>query len=132
MAAMPSEAPKPLPPQLWTHPAPDSTRMAEFMRAVNQKHGLRLDSYADLYQWSIDHISQFWADIWDFTGVTAERCYDQVGGATESRVSVYIYPGVYLSAWCPGMVSIGVLTLRRWCRWKLPSSPDQTSLRDPV
>ncbi|KAK6580551.1 hypothetical protein PZA11_006787 [Diplocarpon coronariae] len=67
--------PKPL---LWTHPDPDSTRMMKFMRGVNDKFGLNLQTYDSLYKWSIDHISEFWGEVWDFTGVTAERSYNEV------------------------------------------------------
>ncbi len=70
---------------LWTHPDPDSTRMTEFMRGVNRKYGLKLNSYDELYQWSIDNIAAFWGEVWDFTGVTAERHYDEVRRVFVSR-----------------------------------------------
>lgn len=63
---------------LWTHPDPDSTRMAEFMWAVNRKHRLKLKTYDQLYRWSIDNIAEFWGEVWDFTGVTAEKVYEEV------------------------------------------------------
>ncbi|KAK0111098.1 hypothetical protein ONS95_001475 [Cadophora gregata] len=69
---------KPSKPMLWTHPDPDSTRMAEFMRGVNSKYQLSLKTYEDLYRWSIGNIAEFWGDVWDFTGITAEQPYDEV------------------------------------------------------
>jgi hypothetical protein len=63
---------------LWRHPDPDSTRMAEFMRGINRKYGLKLESYDDLYRWSIDDIASFWGEVWDFTGITAEKGLDEV------------------------------------------------------
>ncbi|KAK2629737.1 hypothetical protein QTJ16_000557 [Diplocarpon rosae] len=63
---------------LWTHPNPESTRMMKFMRGVNNKFVLNLETYDDLYKWSIDHLSEFWGEVWDFTGVTAERLYTEV------------------------------------------------------
>ena len=65
---------------LWTHPNPDSTRMTEFMRKVNGKYGLHLKTYEDLYRWSIDSLSEFWGEAWDFTGVTVSKPFDEVGG----------------------------------------------------
>ena len=86
---------KPGKPMLWTHPDPDSTRMAEFMRGVNTKYGLSLKNYEDLYQWSIDHIADFWGGVWDFTGVTAEKHYDEVGiilrHVTSMSLSIVVY-----------------------------------------
>jgi acetoacetyl-CoA synthetase len=69
---------------LWTHPNPDSTRMTEFMRKVNGKYGLHLKTYEDLYRWSIDSLSEFWSEVWDFTGVTVSKPFDEVSG-------IYIY-----------------------------------------
>jgi acetoacetyl-CoA synthetase len=64
--------------KLWTHPGPESTRMAEFKRGVNKKYGLKLKNYDDLYKWSIDDIGSFWGEVWDFTGITASKHYDKV------------------------------------------------------
>jgi hypothetical protein len=64
--------------RLWTHPDTESTRMAEFMRGVNQKYGMKLRSYDDLYRWSIDDIVSFWGEVWDFTGITSPKHYDEV------------------------------------------------------
>jgi acetoacetyl-CoA synthetase len=65
---------------LWTHPNPDSTRMTEFMRKVNGKYGLQLKTYENLYKWSIDSLSEFWSEVWDFTGVTVSKPFDEVSG----------------------------------------------------
>ncbi|PBP24094.1 acetoacetyl-CoA synthase [Diplocarpon rosae] len=65
-------------PLLWTHPDPESTRMMKFMRGVNNKFGRKLETYDDLHKWSINNISEFWGEVWDFTGVTAERSYNEV------------------------------------------------------
>jgi acetoacetyl-CoA synthetase len=70
---------------LWTHPDPDSTRIIEFMRGVNRKYGLKVKTYNELYQWSINNIAVFWGEVWDFTGITAEKHYDEVGQISLSR-----------------------------------------------
>jgi acetoacetyl-CoA synthetase len=64
---------KPSKPMLWTHPDPESTRMTEFMQRVNQKYHLDLQTYDDLFNWSIDQIGDFWSETWDFTGIVAEK-----------------------------------------------------------
>jgi acetoacetyl-CoA synthetase len=56
----------------------ESTNMYAFMRTINRQHNLSLDSYADLYQWSVDHIAEFWAAWWQYAGIQASRPYDQV------------------------------------------------------
>jgi acetoacetyl-CoA synthetase len=59
------------PAKLWEHPNPQSTQMYKFLQLVNQKYGngKKIESYGDLHCWSIDHIADFWAEIWQMTGV---------------------------------------------------------------
>lgn len=65
-------------PILWTHPDPDSSRMAGFMHRVNAKYNLKLRTYPELYKWSIDNIGLFWGEVWDSTGIVAEWGFDEV------------------------------------------------------
>jgi acetoacetyl-CoA synthetase len=65
---------------LWA-PSPEwvqGTEMARFMGWVADRHGLALDSYEQLWQWSVDELEQFWADVWEFCGVIASTPYDRV------------------------------------------------------
>lgn len=63
---------------LWTHPDPTSTPMWRFLQRVNEKRGLSLDGYRDLYRWSVDDVALFWEEVWQFVGITASRPFDQV------------------------------------------------------
>ena len=51
------------------------TRLIDF---VNKKHGLEINSYAQLYNWSTENIPDFWAAVWKFEGIKASRGYDKV------------------------------------------------------
>ncbi|MDQ7819056.1 MAG: acetoacetate--CoA ligase [Armatimonadota bacterium] len=65
---------------LWV-PSEDRIRaaaMTAFMEVVNRRHGLALRSYRELWGWSVDHIADCWAAVWDFVGIIASRGYDQV------------------------------------------------------
>jgi hypothetical protein len=64
--------------KLWEHPDPESTHMWKFMQDVNKKHQLQLKTYDDLYKWSIEHIADFWGEVWKTTGVKASQPYNQV------------------------------------------------------
>ena len=46
-----------------------NAQMTKFRLFVNQNLGLQLTNYADLYQWSIDEIADFWQQLWQFTEV---------------------------------------------------------------
>ena len=52
--------------------------MTRFTSFVNQKYGLKIDSYDDLYDWSIKKIPNFWAAMWEFAPIIASRQYDKV------------------------------------------------------
>jgi len=53
----------------------NTTRFIDF---VNKKYGLEINSYAQLYDWSIENIPDFWAAMWEFGGINASREYDKV------------------------------------------------------
>ncbi|MFH1992799.1 MAG: acetoacetate--CoA ligase [Pseudomonadota bacterium] len=55
-----------------------NTNMHRFMNFINARYGQRLTEYSALYQWSIDHIPDFWAAMWDFAEIIASKPYDQV------------------------------------------------------
>ncbi|KAF2260362.1 acetoacetyl-CoA synthase [Lojkania enalia] len=57
--------------RLWTHPAPLSTPMSDFLKHVNGKYNLHLKSYLELHQWSVENTTDFWSTVWDFVGIRA-------------------------------------------------------------
>jgi len=60
---------------LW-QPDPDSARnslLARFIAEAQRATGRNFDSYAQLWQWSVDDSAQFWQLLWSFCGVIGER-----------------------------------------------------------
>ncbi len=55
-----------------------NTNLYRFMQGINDRFGQNFKDYNALYQWSIDNITDFWAALWEFTGIIASRPYDQV------------------------------------------------------
>jgi acetoacetyl-CoA synthetase len=65
---------------LWT-PSEERIKQANvtrFIGFVNEKHGLKIDSYDELYEWSIENIQDFWEVMWEFAEIKASRRYDMV------------------------------------------------------
>ena len=65
---------------LWT-PSQERIKQANitrFISLVNEKHGLKIGSYDQLYKWSIENIPDFWAAMWEFGDMKASREYDVV------------------------------------------------------
>ncbi len=80
---------------LWV---PSKERQAEsnvsrFMEYLNRTHGLQISTYQQLYDWSVDELSDFWAVMWDFAGIKASRQYDLV------IEDIHRFPG---ASWFPG------------------------------
>ena len=79
---------------LWT-PAPErvaQSNMMRFMTAINEAHGLSLNDYDSLYEWSTSNIAAFWEAMWRFAGIIH----------TEPYTSVLENPVMPGAAWFPG------------------------------
>lgn len=66
--------------QLWK---PSLTRIEnsqvwQFAQTINQRYGLSLNSYSELYDWSIDNIPAFWQNIWESNDVIHSTPYSSV------------------------------------------------------
>ena len=68
-----------------------------FMNAVNEKYNQHFDDYAGLYQWSVDHIPDFWATMWEFAGIKASKPYDQVVDDLTRMPGAKWFPGARLN-----------------------------------
>lgn len=55
-----------------------SAVMTRFIKYVGGGHHTALSGYFDLYDWSIDHIPEFRADVWAFVDIIASKTYDKV------------------------------------------------------
>lgn len=56
----------------------EEANVTRFIDFVNKKHGLNIDSYSKLYEWSVSRLQDFWAEIWEFAEIKASRKYDVV------------------------------------------------------
>ncbi|KNG51807.1 acetoacetate-CoA ligase [Stemphylium lycopersici] len=69
----------PSPRKLWEHPDPESTAMWKFMQDANSKHGLNMQTFRDLYSWSVGpNRTDFWEDMWTTCNLIYSGDFDQV------------------------------------------------------
>ncbi len=47
----------------------EKSNMNRFIRFVNEKYGNNFSAYPDLYEWSVTHLPEFWAAMWEFGAV---------------------------------------------------------------
>ena len=59
---------------LW-QPTAQAIAKSNMMRFLLQ---VKLHSYTELYQWSIEHPEQFWLAVWQFCDVKASKSWDKV------------------------------------------------------
>ncbi len=52
--------------------------LTRYMQWLEQTKGLSLHSQEELWQWSVDHLEDFWASIWDFFHIKASKPYQTV------------------------------------------------------
>jgi acetoacetyl-CoA synthetase len=65
---------------LW-RPSTDSmqqSNMMRFLQAANTEYELQLESFTDLYRWSVDKLEDFWSLFWDWSPIRCERRFDEV------------------------------------------------------
>ncbi|XP_024901264.1 acetoacetyl-CoA synthetase [Pteropus alecto] len=63
---------------MWEPDSKRNTEMDRFRAAVSAARGLSLQNYNDLYRWSIESYSDFWAEFWKFSRIVYSRMYDEV------------------------------------------------------
>ncbi|EXJ87220.1 acetoacetate-CoA ligase [Capronia epimyces CBS 606.96] len=61
------------PTKVWEHPDISSTQIESFRKLANERHGLNLRDYHDLWRWSTEKesLNDFWLLLWEFTQVRA-------------------------------------------------------------
>jgi acetoacetyl-CoA synthetase len=75
---MPLEQSVALPRKLWEHPDPKNTRMYRFLQSANTKYNLSLQTFHDLYDWSVGPTrNDFWRHVWDEIDLIYEGSYQQ-------------------------------------------------------
>ncbi|XP_073646032.1 acetoacetyl-CoA synthetase isoform X2 [Tursiops truncatus] len=63
---------------MWEPDSKKNTQMDRFRAVVGAAYGLALQNYDDLYHWSVESYSDFWAEFWKFSGIVFSRTYDEV------------------------------------------------------
>jgi acetoacetyl-CoA synthetase len=84
---------------LWV-PSPErveNANMTRFIERVNQRHEKNFKNYNELYEWSVEAIPDFWADMWDFTGIRYSRHYDDVVDDLSRFPGARWFPGAQLN-----------------------------------
>ncbi len=74
-----------------------NSNMTKYMEFINRKQRHKCKTYGELYDWSINNISDFWASVWDFVGVKASKQYDAVVDDPQKLPGAKWFPGAKLN-----------------------------------
>ncbi len=75
----------------------EDSNINKFITAVNKRRNLEISNYRELYDWSIGAIPDFWAAVWDFTGIRASQGYDYVVDNREKMPGASWFGGARLN-----------------------------------
>ncbi len=85
--------------QLW-RPSEEQVRrtnMFRFMTRINERYKENFSEYNGLHQWSVDHLPEFWAEMWDWAGIIAESPYERVIDDPSKMPGAQWFPGARLN-----------------------------------
>ena len=68
-----------------------------FIAFVNTKYGLQLQSYEQLYKWSVNSIPDFWSAVWEFAEVKSSKPYTKVVDDINRFPGAKWFPGARLN-----------------------------------
>ncbi|HTP01296.1 MAG TPA: acetoacetate--CoA ligase [Anaerolineales bacterium] len=53
-----------------------ASNIQRFIDEINRTHDLHISGYQQLYDWSVNELSDFWAVMWEFAGIRYSQPYD--------------------------------------------------------
>ena len=74
----------------------ESSKLTAFARRIEAKHGVRFADYESLWRWSVEHLEEYWAEVWDFFDIAPGTAYDAVL-ADRSMPGAVWFPGARLN-----------------------------------
>ena len=78
---------------LWTpsHSRTSNAPITSFISKIKEKHALSLESFSDVYRWSLDNNELFWNEVWDFCEIIGQRKGKVLSNETKMYLSSF-YP----------------------------------------
>ena len=64
--------------KLWSPPSGIRTNIDDFKDIIINKYRIQLESYWDLYEWSIKNIDKFWEEFWLYSDIKHSVPFDEV------------------------------------------------------
>ncbi|HSS99410.1 MAG TPA: AMP-binding protein, partial [Terriglobales bacterium] len=80
---------------LWqpTQTVIENANLTHYMRWLDETRQLHFETYPELHRWSVEHLEDFWASLWDYFGL-------KFSGKWETPLVARVMPG---AVWFPGV-----------------------------
>lgn len=72
------------------------TQMGRFLERIELRHAVHFQTYDDAWAWSVEHLEEFWAEIWREFGIMAHEPYTAVLGSSQMPGADW-FPGAKLN-----------------------------------
>ena len=82
---------------LWKPKNVHKPHMYKFIDYINGSYGLKLNSYKELHQWSIENIPSFWKEIWAQSEVIHSKQFDNIIDDIKKMPGAQWFPGARLN-----------------------------------
>ncbi len=85
--------------QLWK-PSPErlaNANLTAFIAETNRRHRLNLADYGQLYDWALEHLADFWEQVWDYGQVVHSKSYSEVVNGLDKMPGAKWFPGARLN-----------------------------------
>ena len=63
---------------LWKPKSPEKSQMSQLIHIINESYEEDINSYNELHQWSVEHVSEFWEEIWNYSKIIHSKSYSNV------------------------------------------------------
>ncbi|KAI0209074.1 Acetoacetyl-CoA synthetase [Lamellibrachia satsuma] len=73
---------------MWRPDQSKQTRQDVFRKRINNNFGLKLETYEDLYKWSVSNYPEFWEELWQFCGLKFSQQYEEVIDSTKGIADI--------------------------------------------
>lgn len=74
-----------------------STLIWKFINKVNKDFSLSIQSFDDLYHWSIHESEKFWSSVWNFSGIQSSQFSDVIISNKTDMENSQFFPDSYLN-----------------------------------
>ncbi|GBM00512.1 Acetoacetyl-CoA synthetase [Araneus ventricosus] len=65
-------------PQIWKPDAHHGKQVKKLKKIIEDKYKVEFGDYMDFHKWSVEHLCEFWAEMWDFLGIVSSEKFETV------------------------------------------------------